>query len=434
MSSTVEKGNKFENRVFQLLEQELTSERLLVNPKYSKIYQKKGYYSERRKNMIIVDISIEVFLPNQDEMSFIILIECKDYGKNIPVDDIEEFNSKIEQIAGLNAKGIFVSSTALQKGALNYAKSRKIAVIRLLDNDRISWVLTRTAVGQITIDHIQRKESTIYHGLTEDNYKHDYIDTYGMFGSLYTHSLYILFKELISFEIDLIYKIDELIVVAKKDKSFLPYMSEEMIKRKAENVLRLISFRNSETSIDEILKILEGENKINVIYSDKIGFDILGRDIYATISTNPLEIIISKAITKSIHRLRYTVAHELGHYFLNHFDFLKAERYTEEVFEQYNRLDQKELKRFEWQANYFASCLLMPEKLFKAKYFLMMENYNILHKKNGILYLDNQKCNLNIFYDITNILKREFNVSRKAVEIRLKGLGLLEDKRTGFNY
>jgi hypothetical protein len=49
------------------------------------------------------------------------VFECKDYKKSVPVDDIEEFKSKLQQIAGLNVKGTMVVSGDLQKSAITYA-------------------------------------------------------------------------------------------------------------------------------------------------------------------------------------------------------------------------------------------------------------------------------------------------------------------------
>ncbi|MDR0307022.1 MAG: restriction endonuclease [Chitinispirillales bacterium] len=109
--------------------------------KLSKAYQKKGYYSKDRQSEIVTDISIETFLPDASEYSLLTVIECKDYNAAVPVDDIEEFHSKVQQIAGDNVKAIFATSAALQKSALNYAKSKGIGVIRYLPDDQVKVVM-----------------------------------------------------------------------------------------------------------------------------------------------------------------------------------------------------------------------------------------------------------------------------------------------------
>lgn len=123
--STSEKGSIFEAKVFKILQTELTNGNLLVIPNKSKIYIKKGYYSRDRESNIITDISIETSYNEKDEVGLYIIIECKDCQKNISVDDIEEFESKLNQIAGKNIKGIFATTSALQKAAFNYAISKK---------------------------------------------------------------------------------------------------------------------------------------------------------------------------------------------------------------------------------------------------------------------------------------------------------------------
>jgi chromosome segregation ATPase len=56
------------------------------------------------------------------------------------LNDIEEFHSKIQQIAGDNVKAIFVTS-ALQRSALNHAKSKKIGVIKYLPDNQVKLLL-----------------------------------------------------------------------------------------------------------------------------------------------------------------------------------------------------------------------------------------------------------------------------------------------------
>lgn len=130
--SSVARGNAFENRVFAAIAQELGHERLGLAPRACRAYQKKGYYSRDRGADIVVDISIEVWLPGADRWSMLWVCECKDYRGAIPVNDVEEFKAKLDQIAGANKKGVLAVSGALQEGALNYARAQGIGVVRLV--------------------------------------------------------------------------------------------------------------------------------------------------------------------------------------------------------------------------------------------------------------------------------------------------------------
>lgn len=91
----------------------------------------------------------------------------------------------------------------------------------------------------------------------------------------------------------------------------------------------------------------------------------------------------------SSRRDRFTIAHELGHYFLH---YLHPNR---EVAASFGR---GERNTVETQANVFASSLLMPEEQFRAAW----------HKHGGT----------------TRALATLFDVSPAAVEVRAEVLGL----------
>jgi len=146
--NTVLKGDEFENRVFNLVYEELKNDNFIVQSKTSSIFQKKKYYSKDRDKYITTDISIETRFLNYTEYSLLIVIECKNYNNSIQVSEVEEFHSKIQQIAGDNVKGIFITNAELQLGALNYAQSKKMAVIRILPDNHFKGV-TYSLLGSI---------------------------------------------------------------------------------------------------------------------------------------------------------------------------------------------------------------------------------------------------------------------------------------------
>jgi len=181
MTTNREKGASFEEKAFGLLQALVVSEQFGFLPDCAKIFTQKAYFSSDRGSDIVFDISIEVTLPGASEPSFLWLWECKNYAKPIPVDDVEEFNSKVLQVAGLNVKGGIISSGALQSGALNYAASRKIAVIRILPDDQVTWIrhhmasrhspaaddLSTDAIAAITQPHfhaVNQREFAASHG------------------------------------------------------------------------------------------------------------------------------------------------------------------------------------------------------------------------------------------------------------------------------
>ncbi|WNB74001.1 restriction endonuclease [Methylomonas koyamae] len=134
---TTKKGDKLEDQAFYVFESQIADDCFFSKREYCRIYKKKGYYSKDREKDIIFDISVEVILPGQDRYSLLFLIECKNYGHSVPVDDVEEFFAKIQQVSGANVKGIVVSTNSFQDGAFKYAKSKGIGLLsRLVKNSK----------------------------------------------------------------------------------------------------------------------------------------------------------------------------------------------------------------------------------------------------------------------------------------------------------
>jgi hypothetical protein len=200
---TRKKGDAFEQKVFNAIKEELSGEKLGLSPTTCQLYQKKSYYSRDRASGIIVDISIEVWLPNAEKWSILWVCECKDYSSPVPVNDLEEFKAKLNQIAGVNIKGVFATSCALQKSALSYARSNGIGIIRMLPGDQIKWIMhlmTDRSYDDPLNPFFRPKEldtTEFYHALTIQDYESSdrtffgsddgYI--FGSWGSLLHHLL-----------------------------------------------------------------------------------------------------------------------------------------------------------------------------------------------------------------------------------------------------
>lgn len=84
----------------------------------------------------------------------------------------------------------------------------------------------------------------------------------------------------------------------------------------------------------------------------------------------------------------------------------------------------------EYQANFFAFCLLMPKVSFIRDFRILLSALGISDRGFGELYLDNQPCNFQNYEKVTRELMARYGVSRAAASIRLEGLGLLRDVRS----
>ena len=159
-------GVSFEEKVYELIFEITKKDRFMVSFPNVKIRRKPRYYSKDRDAEIEFDVSVEKYLGNPDENenmrpSIIVIIECKDYANSIPVDDVEEFHAKLQQIGADNTKGMMITQKGcFQRSALTYAESKGIALARILPNDQIHFAVF-SILGNYEETESERKERII---------------------------------------------------------------------------------------------------------------------------------------------------------------------------------------------------------------------------------------------------------------------------------
>lgn len=112
--------------------------------------------------------------------------------------------------------------------------------------------------------------------------------------------------------------------------------------------------------------------------------------------------IIAVNANDPVSRRRFTIAHELGHYVLEH----QGDVFVDRTILRRDARSSNAVDRQEIEANAFAAALLMPEE-------------QVIRHANRILdmgHLDPQ--------DIPNRLAKMFLVSEQAMRYRMTGLGL----------
>jgi hypothetical protein len=131
----------FESRVFQLLVRLLRNSRLGLVPTATLIYHQRPYYSADRQSDIVVDVAIEAFRYDAQEPFLVWVWECKSYSHAVPVDDVEEFNSKLLQLGSSRFKGTVVTTSHFQRSAVLFARAHKIGLVRLPLRGRMEWLV-----------------------------------------------------------------------------------------------------------------------------------------------------------------------------------------------------------------------------------------------------------------------------------------------------
>ncbi|TFZ36065.1 ImmA/IrrE family metallo-endopeptidase [Pseudomonas syringae] len=418
--NTYAKGDRFEEQVFDFLSKEIIEGRFYAfRPECCKIFRKKGYYSRDREDFIIFDVSVEIFLPGFDTPSMLVLIECKNYNGKVPVGDIEEFGSKISQVSGFNAKGIFASASAFQSGTFNIARNRGFGVLRFFEPSEFRWQLPRALLTGARSARA-RKRAEIEYALTEPHFKPTVYNAYALTPAGFTDGWDGIWKglglESVFREADLArIRLPSLVTAPR-----VAFISRERIESLATQVLRSITYVHGAVDLNAIVNKEATASGLVVSYLES-STSALGSITFA-----PLEIKIF-AEDSQAQLARFTLAHELGHHFLNHKCYMTRESIRAQEIDQaqFITIPKGEVERLEWQANTFASCLLMPSEDFQTAFGLLLRHLGIRNRGHGPLYLDSQPDNVSQFETVCASLSKYFNVSKTAIRLRMRALGLL---------
>lgn len=406
--SSIAKGDAFEVRVHDTLQRLISNGDFYTRENQSKIHWKKKYYSVTRQKDIVFDLAIEVFLSGKDIPSLVIVIECKDYKTPVPVDDIEEFESKLGQLIGQMhcLKGIVVSSSGFDPGAIALAKNIGIGLARMSKDGALDWIVPRKHTGPapVNADVENRKQLSIPDGgfLAFDGWS--------------------FYRSLPSF----------LIAYKVIDQYSPPLQYLEIPYRSAEQIEDLInefpySALYSMNRLDEgkLRELIHDVYGAKVVVNQNLGLHN-NQPVLGHLTLEPPVIALSRQLNDDVCRMRFTLAHEVGHLILHRDDlveFVDAISDFDRSLGQVDFSDETLNRSLEAQANIFASRLLLPtEPLLEdvAKYFREQN----LHKP--YIYWDHQPVNQSLAYGLLSSLKSKYLASMEASRIRLTQLGLIK--------
>lgn len=420
--NSIEKGDNLENNVYTYF-QNLINQGEFYFPKEKCILKKKpAYKSLHRGCDIIFDLSVELHIPGSTRASLIVIIECKNYNHAIPVNDIEEFDHKLNQVSA--HKGIIVSRHDFQRSTRSIAKSRNIGLMRFFDKKGVyKWVLERSIASNV-VSFNDRQRATLEEGISNNVFSPGAINAIFESPNLLTTSIWVFLDDLLDGS-----KVDPgSKSLISKIGGVVPYMESDDIEKVAENVLNKCIQPTSCVDLDMLCDAEKQRSGLNVVRlscpPDDISPHILGRIIF---EQKRIELYESNAMHPQ--HLRFTLAHELGHYMLDHGRYLKVDMCELDDLRGIRAPDVNltDIKRLEWQANFFAASILMPKRIFLLVLDNNLRRMGIKDKGYGALYVDHQPVNRAAFNHICSSLAKSFDVSFGAVAVRLESLGVLND-------
>jgi len=377
-------------------------------PQQCKVFQKRAYYSKDRESDIIFDLAIEVWPPDSKRYSLLYLIECKDYSGTIPVSDLEEFYAKAIQVSGANMKAVFITSSTLQDGAYTYARSKGMMLIEVNQNLTFNIILHKAA--RFSDNRLQQELGNLDPSLLSEFDRREICRQ--------------IDKALISGFVSNV-------LSTETEERPLPRLSANTIEYITEGILQ--AFRPSVLSegtgmsFNELLLFLKSTYGLEVKNQSDLQYDLSDRLILAWTSFSEKTIFINSSLVNT-NRYRFIVAHEIGHFFLH--NKLQISKYKYEALEDSKQnfalgtyILENERNWIEWQANQFASTLLMPKMAILRQLGIQQDK---LGRRIGVpLYVDDQRCNENAFHEITKNLAAYFGTSKTSVIYRLNSINMI---------
>jgi hypothetical protein len=418
--NTTQRGDRFEAKVHRWLSKEVGEGRFFVHPAHSRVYRRKAYWSSDREADVIVDLSIESTMRGQAHRSLLILVECKDYASSVPVNDVEELLHKMKQIGA--AKGIIITTTPLQRSARKVAAANGVAWIRLFPRRGFETLLPRVPNRQWPLCSWELEQALT----ADDLFSLDVAYCAETPGRI-TASLQDVGEDLVRAARAQGLLTDDFVRTCGPCGAEVPYLREEQIELSVQEVLACIGYVDGAVPLERLCELARRRHGLRVVRHENVGSMVRGRPMLGGIKFDPLEIHIWADPERNLGRCRFTEAHELGHYFLEHGAYFRSEELVGDgdTVEIDSTSTSDARLRLEWQANAYAARLLMPTRPFVSDFVRAAHACGVFKRGHRYLYADSQPCNFQSYRVVMNCLTSKYQVSATAADLRLRSLDLL---------
>lgn len=381
------KGDYFENLVFKKLKELIKNQDIPGVSRYNEIFLHKQYASKTAPDVMLnPDITIEVYSnSNKETWSNLLVVECKNHGRKIDNSIYREFVGNLSDYPRSGVRGIMVSSAGFTQQVITLAQSDNIALVVLSEQSDWETIIWRK-INSFEQHQFGHKVLT---GEVSTSYP-----------IVYSGNSFVTVSDLL-----------QECGIPMSKALHIPFMEDNVICKKVEDILQNTKYLIKENFIDCCFSLIAPNYKFDFVEMQE---DCLGKCDFK-------EHVITINSSLSKHRQNFTIAHELGHIAL-HSSIVENLFSIEDRESDKNTIISKSIYgRMEYQANTFASYLLMPNIPFMAE-------VNKLFKENwittGRLYHDYQPCNIRDCNVVVGALSSKFNVSQEAVIVRLKRANL----------
>ena len=381
------KGDYFENLVFKKLKELIKNQDIPGVSRYNEIFLHKQYASKTALDVMLnPDITIEVYSnSNKETWSNLLVVECKNHGRKIDNSIYREFVGNLSDYPRSGVRGIMISSAGFTQQVITLAQSDNIALVVLSEQSDWETIIWRK-INSFEQHQFGHKVLT---GEASTSYP-----------IVYSGNSFVTVSDLL-----------QECGIPMSKALHIPFMEDNVICKKVEDILQNTKYLVNENFIDRCFSLIAPNYKFDFVEMQE---DCLGKCDFK-------EHVITINSTLSKHRQNFTIAHELGHIAL-HSSIVENLFSIEDRESDKNTIISKSIYgRMEYQANTFASYLLMPNIPFMAE-------VNKLFKENwittGRLYHDYQPCNIRDCNVVVGALSSKFNVSQEAVIVRLKRANL----------
>lgn len=381
------KGDYFENLVFKKLKELIKNQDIPGVSRYNEIFLHKQYASKTAPDVMLnPDITIEVYSnSNKETWSNLLVVECKNHGRKIDNSIYREFVGNLSDYPRSGVRGIMVSSAGFTQQVITLAQSDNIALVVLSEQSDWETIIWRK-INSFEQHQFGHKVLT---GEASTSYP-----------IVYSGNSFVTVSDLL-----------QECGIPMSKALHIPFMEDNVICKKVEDILQNTKYLIKENFIDCCFSLIAPNYKFDFVEMQE---DCLGKCDFK-------EHVITINSSLSKHRQNFTIAHELGHIAL-HSSIVENLFSIEDRESDKNTIISKSIYgRMEYQANTFASYLLMPNIPFMAE-------VNKLFKENwittGRLYHDYQPCNIRDYNVVVGALSSKFNVSQEAVIVRLKRANL----------